>query len=263
MNYNWWPTPDGQWRALGHNPTANRRFVSLGKVPDIPESEWREFDYRDDPGFKVKVKDQGQYGACNGHAAATSLEIARYIAGLPHVDLSAWMIYADLCQGIDRGSNIQDALTLLKSMGTCRDALVPHGTINPQMLSPESERDRSNYIIEIGYEITCFREMCCAVQARQVLNHSIPVNGNYNTLDKYDRPQNHAGADNHAICSGVYMRKLPTNEWVIGSPGSWSTRWGKNGYCSIGERNVQGRFFSCYSVVATVTDPQNQPPAVR
>lgn len=257
---NWWPTPDGQWRALGNNPAPNRLFLSIGKVPDIPESEWREFDYRDDPNFQVKIKDQGRFGACNGHAAATSLEIARYIAGERHVDLSAWMIYADLCQGWDRGSNIQDALTLLRDKGTCTDNLVPHGTIDPRLLPPAARVDRANFKIEIGYEINSFREMCCAVQDRQVLNHSVPVNGNYNTLDKYDRPQNHAGAHNHAICSGVYMKKLPTNEWVIGSPGSWSTRWGKNGYCSIGERNIQGNYFACYSVVATILYPLNRPP---
>lgn len=260
---NFWPTPDGQWRALGSSPSPvglALTLATMGPIPDIPESEWRPFDYRDDPNFKVAMKDQGQIGACNGHSGNSSLEVGFYVAGVPHVSLSPWMIYADLCQGVDRGSNISEALQLLRDRGTCEERFVPWGTIDPRRLSREAQENRVRYKIEIGYRLTTFREMCIAAQLRQAINFSVPVNGNFNSLDMYDRPQNHYGVHNHAVTGGIYMKKLPTNEWVIGMQNSWGKAWGQNGYCSIGEKNIQGWGFDAYSVVATVVDPLNRPP---
>jgi hypothetical protein len=49
--------------------------------------------------------------------------------------LSAWYVYAILCNGVDRGASIGEALNLVTARGTCLDASVPHGTINPRKLS--------------------------------------------------------------------------------------------------------------------------------
>jgi len=262
-NLQWWPTTDNQWRALGnHSLTSNKMLNTLGQVPDIPESEWREFDLRDDPAYPVKVKDQGQFGACNGHAAATSLEMARWISGQKYQPLSAWKIYAELCGGYDRGSSISDALELLEKEGTCEEPLMPPNCINPAAITAQARQNALRYRIEIGYRITTWRELCAVVQLRHPVNFSVPVNGNFNSLDKYDRPLNHAGAHNHAVTGGVFMKRLPTNEWVIGMQNSWSRGWGRGGFCAIGEKNIQGWGFDAYSVIATTTDPQNMPPTL-
>jgi hypothetical protein len=100
----------GEVRVLGTLPTP--RGISLPMWADsndiLPESDWQEFEL---VAPEIKIKDQDQRGACNGHAAATSLEIARWIAGYEHVDLSAWLIYADLCGGVDRGRSRARART--------------------------------------------------------------------------------------------------------------------------------------------------------
>jgi hypothetical protein len=107
-----WILPDGSVRALG-NHEAPEGFLApvRGVLPSVPESQWKEFDYRTNTDYKVAIKDQGQYGACNGHAAASSLEDARYIAGMGYLPLSAWLVYAKLCNGIDRGSSISECRT--------------------------------------------------------------------------------------------------------------------------------------------------------
>ena len=58
------------------------------------------------------------------------------------------------------------------------------------------------------------------------------------------------------------MRKLPTGDWVIGMQNSWKTVWGKSGYCSIGEKNVQGSGFDAYTVAAVEIDPESIPPRI-
>jgi len=258
-----WVLPDGSETCLGnHAPNSHQILPVRGNLPDIPESEWKEFDLRNDSAYPVKIKDQGRYGACNGHAAASSLEIARYIAGLNHTDLSAWLVYADLCGGWDRGSVISEALTHLQSKGTCEDSMVPHGIINPRLISNEARQNAKRYKIEIGYRLTSFKDMCIASQLRLPFNFSVPVNSSFNSLDQYDRPQNRSGWHNHAVTGGMFMRKLPTGDWVIGMQNSWKTVWGRNGYCSIGEKNVQGQGFDAYTVAAVEIDPMDKPPTV-
>ena len=134
-NLDKWVLPNGQIVSLGNTePPVDLILPVRGVLPDVPEHKWQEFDLRKDTSYPVKIKNQGSYGACNGHAAASSLEDARYIAGLGYVPLSAWLVYADLCNGVDRGSSIAEALTLLQKSGTCDDALVPHGVINPRRI---------------------------------------------------------------------------------------------------------------------------------
>jgi len=257
---NKWLTPDGETRYLGNHEST--LMFAVNKLPDIPESDWKEYDLREDPKYPIKIKDQNGKGACNGHAAATSLEIARYIAGATYVPLSPWLIYADLCNGWDVGSNIAEALVYLESKGTCTESLVPYGLISPSKVPAAARSDAGRFKIEIGYRLNSFRDLCIAAQLRMPFNFSVPVNSNFNSLDQYDRPKNRAGSHNHAVTGGVYMKRLPTGEWVVGVPNSWGTAWGRQGYCSIGERNVQGSGWDAYAVLATVADPLSPSPAL-
>lgn len=259
-----WVLPDGTSVGLGNNLSPPGGITTVrGNLPDIPPSEWREFDLRHDPGFQVKIKDQGRYGACNGHAAASSFEIARYVAGLKHTDLSAWMIYADLCNGFDVGSNISEALKHIEKQGTCEDTLVPHGTIQPRQISEQARQNAKNYRVEVGYRINSFRDMCIAAQLRMPFNYSVPVNSNFNTLDKNGVPQNRSGWHNHAVTGGLYMKRLSDGSWVVGSQNSWTDKWGDRGYFAASERTVAGSGFDAYCVLAVVTDPASLPPRVR
>lgn len=254
-----WITPDGETRYLGNHESSFK--LATGKqLPDIPESEWKEFDLRDDPKYPVKIKDQNGKAACNGHAAASSLEIGRYISGALYVPLSAWLVYADLCNGWDVGSNIAEALVYLENKGTCSEPLVPYGIINPSRIPTTARTDAKRFKIEIGYRLNTFRDLCIAAQLRMPFNFSVPVNSGFNTLDQYDRPQNRAGSHNHAVTGGTYMKRLPNGEWVIGMQNSWGVSWGKQGYCSIGERNVLGNGWDAYCIAATAADPANLPP---
>lgn len=256
-----WFLPDGTETQLGNQlPPADLVLPVRGTLPDIPESEWRPFDFRDDPRYPVKLKKQGQYGACNGHAAASGEEDSRYIAGLPHVDLSAWLPYADMCRGYDRGSSIAEALVHLTNDGTCEERFVPWGTINPARISAEARENAKRYRVEIGYRITSFREMCIACQLRMPVNFSVPVNSSFNSLDAEGRPQNRAGWHNHAVQAGFAMAKTRDGGWKVGMRNSWGEEWGAKGFCWIDERNLQGSGFDAYCLQAVESDPQRMPP---
>ena len=257
-----WTTPDGEWRGLGNHPsTSGNMLATMGALPDIPSSEWKDFDLRSTA--PIKVKDQNGKGACNGHAAATSLEWARHISGQPYRPLSGWMPYAILCRGRDVGSSITDALALLQSTGTCEEPLMPWGAINPSLITPSARQDASRFRIEIGYKRDDFKSLCIAAQLRQPYNFSVPVNGNFNSLDSYGRPMNHAGTHNHAVTGGMGMKRLANGEWAILMQNSWSEKWGQKGYCWISEKNLGGWGWDAYSVVATTLDSTDRTPALN
>jgi hypothetical protein len=258
-----WPVLGDEWRGMGNNPPSiSLKLGSTQPLPDIPESEWQEFDYTKDPSFPVKIKDQGQFKACDGHAAATSLEVARWIAGLPHLDLSAWFIYANLCRGWDTGASIADALQFLESRGVCNDASVPYGTIRPSQIKPVATTEATKHRIEIGYTLTSFRDLCISAQLRQPFNFSMPVNTGFNSLDKNGCPSNISGEHNHAGCGGLGMKRV-NGKWYFLFPNSWGNRWGHNGYAWIGEKNLEGWGFDAYSVIATREDTAGGPPAMK
>lgn len=256
-----WVTPDGETRYLGNKPST-LMLVTKGRLPDLPNSELRPFCLRDDPKYSVKIKDQNGKGACNGHAAASSLEMARYVAGLPHVELSPWLVYADLCNGWDVGSNIAEALQYLEQNGTCPAEMVPYGTINPRSV-PAAARAAAEYKIEIGYRLETFRDLCIAAALRMPFNFSVPVNSGFNNLDKDGCPQNKPGPHNHAVTGGEELVILPSGELAIGMNNSWSPKWGWNGRCRIKERNTEGSGWDAYCVVATITNPSFMPPRLK
>lgn len=258
----------GEVRVLGHNPPKFKRNVSsssFGSIPLIPEKDWVEFDLTDDPSFaaNIKVKDQNGKGACNGHAAATSLEIARYLAGQTPVDLSPWFVYAILCNGWDSGSNIGDALKLLSTQGTCLFGSVPYATINPRSLSKASYTEAENYKIEIGEPALSFAELMSLTQIRTPFNYSIRVGSSFNNLDAEGCPPVSSGAGNHAVCGGIGAKRMKNGKWKIKWQNSWTTQWGLGGFAWFHEGHIARQsYFEAYGVRAAIDtpgDPTNPP----
>ena len=263
MTHPLWPVLGNEWRGMGNRPPSiSLKLGSSEPLPDIPKSEWREFDYTTNPTFPVKVKDQGQSNGCNGHAAASSLELARWIAGLPHLNLSAWFIYANLCRGWDTGSSIADALQLLETKGACNESSVPYGTINPTHLKPDATANATKHRVEIGRTLTTFEDLCISTQLRQPFNFSISVNTGFNSLDKNGCPSNISGSHNHAIFGGLGMKKVG-GQWFILWQNSWSDKWGLSGRAWLSEKNLEGWGFDAYSVIATRDDQAAQPPRLN
>jgi hypothetical protein len=256
-----WRLPDGTVTFLGNHVPSQRTLRIMRALPDIPDSELREFDLRTSKHFTIKVKNQSNTGSCNGHAAATSLEIANFFAGAQYTPLSPFFIYAILCNGYDQGSIIADALKLLKETGTCPELLVPHGTINPRKLSTEAKAAAKRFRIEIGYEINSHRDLVVATHLRLPSNFSLPVNSGFDNLDADGVPGNRAGIHNHAVCGGLGLKKTQKHGWVVLAQNSWGTNWGDKGFFWAAEKTVAGLYPDAYCVSAIEYDPtDNLPP---
>lgn len=250
--------------GLGHVPERGKPRFAAPMAATMPRSEWREFDVtaEDHP---VPVKDQGQYGACNGHAAATSAEWARWLDGMTHAELSPWFVYAILCGGVDRGSNIGQALDLLRKAGTCRFGSLPWGTIDPNRINTATRAEAVNYRVELGESLPDFDAIMTAVQLRRPGNLSVRViRSDLFVVDDEGVVPVRRGAGDHAVAFVPAAKKLRNGEWAVKFQNSWTDAWGDGGYGWITRRHYDDQSYrEAYSVVApldTPGDPTNPPP---
>lgn len=254
-------------RGLGHVPPPPDYSVAgtMAATVEIPESDWQPFELE---GCPHVVKDQDGRGACNGFAAATVMEWARWIAGMPHVELSGWFVYAILCNGIDRGSNIGEALTLLSKTGTCPEDMVEYGTINPRRLSDRARASAGRFRIEVGERLTTWRQMVTATLLRRPFNFSIRVGNalgrSWDRLDDEGCPPVAPGPGNHAVCGGLGLKRGKDGRWRIKWVNSWTKGFGVQGYAWVSEEHIARQsYFEAYSVSAVYDDPDDatRPPA--
>lgn len=251
---------------LGNFPSPYGYRVSASRpLPKIDIATIRPFEY---PESVVQIKDQGQYGACCGHAAASSLEWARWIANptSPYQSLSAWFVYANLCGGIDRGASISEALQFLIDNGTCLDGSVPHGTINPRRLTDPNKQEASRFKIEVGQKLTTYDQMVISAALGQTYNASVCVGSNFTNLDSNGVAGFSRGMGNHAVCGGLGLKKGPDGDWLIKFQNSWTRSFGVNGFFWISRRHVEQQgYFDCYNLIAVESDPQDpdRPPVLN
>jgi hypothetical protein len=251
-------------RPLGNHPAPQgfRAPVREARPKLIPESQWIEFEL--DPG-PIKVKDQDGRGACNGFAAATSLEWKRHLQGLPYVALSGWYVYAILCNGIDRGSSIDEALSLLVERGCGPESEVNYGIINPGKLTAKAHAEAKRFTLEIGARRKTFAELMTATQLRRPFNFSISAGqSGFNRLDADGCPSTSGGTGDHAVTGGLGAKKCKDGQWAIKWQNSWSTQWGQDGFAWFKERHIRGQgWFDSYDIVAVGADPTDPAPVLR
>jgi hypothetical protein len=247
---------DGTRRHLGFIPAPRARVMAVSPYRDtatlIPEKDWEPFDEWPE---QIKIKDQDGKGACNGHAAATSVEVSRYVKGMDHVPISAWYIYAILCNGVDQGSMILDALELCQKDGAAPESLVDYGIINPRKLTAEAHAAAPRYKAEIGASLQSYEEIGTAVMRRQSINLSITVGSGFNNLDSDGVPPLGRGPGNHAVFCGLGLKRRSNGEVLIKMANSWTTQWGLNGFCWLPlKKVVAGSYFESYTLRAIVDD---------
>jgi C1A family cysteine protease len=256
--------PDGTRRHLGLIPLKYSRKVSalpmMAESELIPQSDWVEFN--DWPYDIIKIKNQNSKGACNGHAAATSIESNRYVAGMEHVPLSAWYVYSILCQGRDFGSLISDALMLTTTDGIAPESLVNYGIIDPSRLTSEAHAAAPRYRGEIGAMVRTPQEIGTVIQRRQSLNLAVCYTPAFDRLDAEGVPGMSKAACNHAVHCSLGMKKAKkgkwAGKWLILCTNSWGEEWGDKGQCWFPVDFLPtASYFEAYTISAVMDAPDD------
>ncbi len=255
---------DGSVRFLGLTPTPHAMRANFGDYEAdadiIPESEWVEFEEPDPPG--IEIKDQNGVGACNGHAAALSLELARYVEGYAHVPLSAWWVYGMLARWpIDSGSSIGEALSLLQQTGCAPESDVPYKQWNRGAFTAAAKGDAPRFKIARGAGVTSDAAFGSLAQRRQPMNFAIPAGPRLGNLDADGVSPLALGPCNHAVTAWGGMKKSSRGVWLFKWWNSWGKGWGRNGTAWLPLAGITRRMaFEAYAVFAPTADPNRARP---
>lgn len=255
-------TPDGVPRALNlvESPATFKANFGAGRV--IPASSIRDFQSWP---AKLTIKDQGSFGACVGHATATTIEANRSASGKTYIPLSAWFPYAILCNGWDRGASISEALTVAVRDGVAPESTVPWGTINPAKLSADSRKQAKRFTIEFGDSLDGWEQVLTAVALGQFVNLSVRAGNNFSNLDSEGVPGLTRGAANHAVTVGGGIKTSRKHGQLVLMTNSWGKAWGQAGQCWLSRAHIDNAgWFEAYTVVASHDDPLDptNPPRV-
>ncbi len=255
---------DGSVRFLGLTPTPHALRATFPRFADandlIPESGWREFEEQWPEG--VAVKDQNGVGACNGHAAALGLELARHVEGFDPAALSAWWVYGNLARWpIDSGSNIGEALDLLEQTGCSTEALVAYKNWNRATFTAQAKAAAARFKVQRGQAVTTDEEFATAVQRRQPLNFAIPAGARLGNLDADGVSPLAPGFCNHAVTAWGGMKRSRSGVWLFKWVNSWGASWGRNGTAWLPLKGITRHAgFEAYVVQAASTDPNDPTP---
>ena len=264
--------PRGHIRPLGLVPPLPGASLPVGDftVPIVPQDQWVEFDLTTDPTYPLKIKDQDSRGACNGHATAEAMELARWIHGQAHVPLSGWFPYAILCGGWDRGSSIGEALSLIQTKGLAPESDVEYEVINPRKLTDQAYKDALNFKCEVGAPLETWEQIMSAVQLKLGgVNLSIRCGGSF-TPDAGGVVNVSRGPGNHAITAGHGAKKVTAGpykgQWAIKWQNHWTAQWGLNGYAWLVQDHWDKQSYAEAWVIRTPienpTDPSIPPVAM-
>lgn len=164
-------TLDGERRILNLRPSPPEllRLVRGPSREAIPLSQIEPFDAWP---AAVKIKDQDGKGACNGHATATAAEYALATTGAFDGPLSAWWVYGRLVQGVDRGSNILEALDLIQREGIATESVVKYGDFSGRYDATAVENAK-RHRVEVAAKLETWEEIVSAVALRRGVNLSV------------------------------------------------------------------------------------------
>lgn len=244
---------NGIERFLGNNPAPLR--LSHTPYGDrygdmIPRSQWGDLIHELDQAqgawydfpMLPPVHDQDGVGQCNADATTALMEFLRALEGLDFVALSAADLYAEICGGVDEGSNLEDGVARASRVGV--GTVATCGTIwqgRNQRVASGSERVR--------YRVSEW-ELCPTFD--HLFSASLRGFGGVSGIIWYDNYQidgdgwlTQPGGKNggHAIFKFPRPCMRQTNkgvEYGLSHQNSWRSNWGVQGRMVIPERCFKG-----------------------
>lgn len=247
-----------EWRVLGtlrpHALCALPNFSDSFGV--IPESNWQEISLRN---TKVKILNQSTHSSCTGNGSVVGFSYAWLLSGQTYHDFSATYIYAQINGGRDQGAMVSDALTALKTYGTCFMSEVGEDIVLRNQIPATANETAKRFKVFEAYKINNFEELGSAIQRGLVVVSGFAVGNNFSQISSEGvAPLPNSVAGGHCTAQ-IGMKKSSSGDWIIESQNSWGN-WALGGYYYMqrGAWNPMYGFpFDAFAIGGVLDDPQD------
>jgi len=205
------------------------------------------------------IRNQGSRGSCNGYAGAKCLERARVLRGLDHTPLSVEGLYAQINDGRDRGSGLQEGMEALVRNGVPPESMVPHEEYLWRRISQEAKDACSRFKAQEPLGVDTWQELCSGLALGFVGVVAVHASNRWSRLDSNGVAGESHGVGNHSVIVDdvVYIDGEP----FVDDPNSWGTNWGWEGRAYLNwdlhfRKTINYHDF--YLIPTTGDDPKEQ-----
>jgi hypothetical protein len=209
------------------------------------------------------IKNQRDYGSCQGFASAAAVSRARVRRGLTRVDLSGAYAYSLVNGGRDRGSSLEDGM-LACQRGYATEATVPWDAVfrsryDTAKADAEAARFKAFEVYAASTEEELFSGLALDFDAVVAVH----ADNGFMRLDGRGVALGGNGPGNHAVGADDLWWD---GELIAAGYNSWSTSYGDEGRMGLTwSRHFRNtaRYSRFYLIRSTSDDPQdpNNPPA--
>ena len=202
------------------------------------------------------VRNQKQFGSCNGWAVALRLARLRELRGEPYVGLSGADAYSQMNGGRDNGSVLSDAVKVCFN-GIAPESLVPYDHIYTRQISAEAVASRARFRGFKEFAVDTELELASALVAGRLGVIAVHVTNAFTSQDGNGINGTGNGPGNHSVgCDDIRMQPDGTLNFDMSN--EWGTEFCSGGYSwltwnrHLRETVKNHRFFI---LVSTQDDP--------
>ena len=167
------------------------------------------------------IKNQLNFGSCNGFAGASSLSKARVKRGLNRVDLSGAYLYSRINGGRDRGSMLADGMDAVQRFGIAPEAMVNAKMIYPNLQPAGSDAEALKHRGLVAYAVQTKQGFRTALAAGFPVIVAVGAGARFQSINALgiagvDNGVNHAvHCDDISIVGGTEVYDM-ANSWGLG-----------------------------------------------
>lgn len=203
--------------------TINQIREELAKRPD--RTAWKR---RERFVGKKYIRNQGQFGACNGWSTSGVMSRARELRGEPYVCLSGADAYSQMNGGRDQGSVLSDGLEKVLPAGIAPESMVPFDRIYTHQIPALAIAARQNYRGTDAFAVDSEVVLASAILLGEMAVIAVHATNAFNQQDGNGLNLGGNGVGNHStMVQDIRLSDDGTIEFDMAN--SWDTTWGDGG----------------------------------
>lgn len=225
-------------------------LIAAGKSKEYLGS--KEFD-------ATFIKNQRNYGSCQGFMTAAMSTRARIRRGLPRLDLSGAYVYSLCNGGRDQGSLLEDGMKICQENGVASESTVPWDKVfrNRYDTAKADAEAADNKMFEC-YVIRSEVELFSAMLYGFDVGVCVHADNGFMKLDSRGVAQGGNGPGNHAVAGDGFWWD---GELILDGYNSWDTTYGRDGRMGLTWKQHFSHTtrYSIYYAIRSSIDPKNGP----